>query len=175
MKSIKQYSMGGCSVGTTYGSCLWSTPLRYHGTYIPSFMKIGIGIQAILTFYLRNLRDCNVGITDGRDLWITPLRWTQGHDIHTKFYKYWFRYSKINRGIHMERHRETHRQQGDIISLLLFIYLFIFWTYCSVDCLKSYPFSESIHRLVCWRVSNLAGCINRFLICLTAVLQLTWL
>jgi hypothetical protein len=33
-----------------------------------SFMKIGIGIQAILRFCLRNLRGCNVGITDGRDL-----------------------------------------------------------------------------------------------------------
>jgi hypothetical protein len=32
------------------------------------FMKIGTGAQAILRFYLRNLRDCNVGITGGRDL-----------------------------------------------------------------------------------------------------------
>jgi hypothetical protein len=36
--------------------------------YIPSFMKIGKGIQAILRFCLRNLIGCNVGITDGRDL-----------------------------------------------------------------------------------------------------------
>jgi hypothetical protein len=35
--------------------------------YIPSFMKIGTGIQAILWFCL-NLRGCNVGITDGSDL-----------------------------------------------------------------------------------------------------------
>jgi hypothetical protein len=35
--------------------------------YIPSFMKIGIGVQAILRFRLRNLRGCNV-ITDGRNL-----------------------------------------------------------------------------------------------------------
>jgi hypothetical protein len=43
--------------------------------YIPSLMKIGIGVQAILRFCLRNLRACNVGITDGMDLWITLLRW----------------------------------------------------------------------------------------------------
>jgi hypothetical protein len=36
--------------------------------YIQSFMMIGTGIQAILRFCLRNLKDCNVGITDGRDL-----------------------------------------------------------------------------------------------------------
>jgi hypothetical protein len=40
-------------------------------------MKIGAGVQAILRFYLRNLRVYNVGITDVRDLWITPLRWAQ--------------------------------------------------------------------------------------------------
>jgi hypothetical protein len=36
--------------------------------YVPSFMKIDAGIQAILRFSFRNLRGCNVGITDGRDL-----------------------------------------------------------------------------------------------------------
>jgi hypothetical protein len=36
--------------------------------YISIFMKTGTGVQAILRFYLRNLRGCNVGITDGRDL-----------------------------------------------------------------------------------------------------------
>jgi hypothetical protein len=35
---------------------------------IPSFMKIGIGVQAILRFCLSKLNGCNVGITDGRDL-----------------------------------------------------------------------------------------------------------
>jgi hypothetical protein len=34
--------------------------------YIPSFMKSGAGIQAILRFSLRNSRSCNVGSTDGR-------------------------------------------------------------------------------------------------------------
>jgi hypothetical protein len=36
--------------------------------YIASFMKIGTGLQAILTFCFSNLNGCNVGITDGRDL-----------------------------------------------------------------------------------------------------------
>jgi hypothetical protein len=36
--------------------------------YLPSFMKICKGVQAILRFCLSNLDDCNVGITDGRDL-----------------------------------------------------------------------------------------------------------
>jgi uncharacterized protein YraI len=36
--------------------------------YIPSFVKIGTGVQAIVRFCLRNLRGCNVDITDGRDL-----------------------------------------------------------------------------------------------------------
>jgi hypothetical protein len=36
--------------------------------YIPSFMKIGTGVQAILKFFLNNLRDCNVGIIDWKDL-----------------------------------------------------------------------------------------------------------
>jgi hypothetical protein len=37
--------------------------------YLPSFMKIGTGVQAILRLLcLRNLRGCNVGITDRRDL-----------------------------------------------------------------------------------------------------------
>jgi hypothetical protein len=36
--------------------------------YIPSFMKIDAGIQAILRFFLRNLRGCNIGITDVRDM-----------------------------------------------------------------------------------------------------------
>jgi hypothetical protein len=31
--------------------------------YMPSFMKIGTGLQAILKLSLRNLRGCNVGIT----------------------------------------------------------------------------------------------------------------
>jgi hypothetical protein len=40
----------------------------YDIIYIPGFMKMGIGVQAILRFGLGNLRACNVGITGGRDL-----------------------------------------------------------------------------------------------------------
>jgi hypothetical protein len=36
--------------------------------YLPGFMKIDTGVQAILGVCLRNLGGCNVGITDGRDL-----------------------------------------------------------------------------------------------------------
>jgi hypothetical protein len=37
--------------------------------YIPSFIKIGLGIRAILKgYYLDNIRSCSVGITDGKDL-----------------------------------------------------------------------------------------------------------
>jgi hypothetical protein len=35
------------------------------------------------------------------------------HDIHTKFHKDWFRHLKLTGG-----DTETHRQQGDLISLL---------------------------------------------------------
>jgi hypothetical protein len=34
-------------------------------SYMPSFMKTGIGIQAILKLFLRNMRGCKVDITDG--------------------------------------------------------------------------------------------------------------
>jgi hypothetical protein len=36
--------------------------------YIPSFMKMGTGVQAVLRIYLNNFRRCNIGITDGRNL-----------------------------------------------------------------------------------------------------------
>jgi hypothetical protein len=43
--------------------------------YVPRFMKIGTGIQAILRFGLRNLRGYNFCTTDGRNFLITLLRW----------------------------------------------------------------------------------------------------
>jgi hypothetical protein len=42
--------------------------------YIPSFVKIGTGVQVILSFYFINLKDCNVGITEGNELYSAPLR-----------------------------------------------------------------------------------------------------
>jgi hypothetical protein len=47
---------------------------KRHDIYISSFMKTGIGVQAILKFCLRNLRGRNVDITDGKELWSAPLR-----------------------------------------------------------------------------------------------------
>jgi hypothetical protein len=49
----------------------------YGMIYVPSFMKIGTGVQAVLRLLLGNLRGCNVGITDWRDFIMTPLRWVQ--------------------------------------------------------------------------------------------------
>jgi hypothetical protein len=36
--------------------------------YLPSFMKIGRGVQTILRVCLSDVRLCDVSITDGRDL-----------------------------------------------------------------------------------------------------------
>jgi uncharacterized protein YraI len=36
--------------------------------HLPSFMKIGIGVQATLRCCLRNLNGCNVSTTDGEEL-----------------------------------------------------------------------------------------------------------
>jgi hypothetical protein len=33
--------------------------------YMPSFIKIGKGVEATLRVHLGNFRDCNVGITNG--------------------------------------------------------------------------------------------------------------
>jgi hypothetical protein len=44
---------------------------------LSNLMKNRAGVQAILSFCLRNFMNCNDDITDGRDLRITPLRWAQ--------------------------------------------------------------------------------------------------
>jgi hypothetical protein len=36
-------------------------------THVPTLIKFGVGVQAILRFFLRNLIACT-GISDGRDL-----------------------------------------------------------------------------------------------------------
>jgi hypothetical protein len=63
--------------------------------HIPSFMKIGTGVRAILRFCLGNLRDCNVAITDGGGLEGLSFR-----DLDTKYlyHKDWFRHSNVVRG-----------------------------------------------------------------------------
>jgi hypothetical protein len=53
--------------------------------FLPSFMKICAGVQAILRFRLSNMNGCNVGITDEVHR-RAGLRW---HDILTKFHKDW--------------------------------------------------------------------------------------
>jgi hypothetical protein len=45
MVSIKQYSLGGCSVGITDGRDLWDTDCMIH---VPSFMMFGSGIQVMI-------------------------------------------------------------------------------------------------------------------------------
>jgi hypothetical protein len=64
--------------------------------YIPSFMKISRGLQAILRFCLSNFKGCNVGIIDG---WIDEVRCLHGftcHDIRNNFPEDWFRHKKID-------------------------------------------------------------------------------
>jgi hypothetical protein len=55
--------------------------------YVPSFVKIGTGIQATLRFCHRNLRDCNAGNTVWRDLQALRLDWLGRNYIHTKFHE----------------------------------------------------------------------------------------
>jgi hypothetical protein len=43
--------------------------------YPPIFMKISIGVQAILRSCFRKFRGCNIGITGGRDLCSMALKW----------------------------------------------------------------------------------------------------
>jgi hypothetical protein len=46
-------------------------------SYIPSRMKNGIDVQAILRVWFSNLKWCSVGVINGKDLWRTLLKWTQ--------------------------------------------------------------------------------------------------
>jgi cytochrome c553 len=50
----------------TKGICAVCHEMASYGKiYIPSFMKIGAGLQKLLRFCLSNLRGCNVGIIEG--------------------------------------------------------------------------------------------------------------
>jgi hypothetical protein len=63
-------NLRGCSFGITDGRDLMRCALRwvYAGMiYIPSFVKFGTGVRAVLRFCLRYLTGCNAGITDERD------------------------------------------------------------------------------------------------------------
>jgi hypothetical protein len=63
------------------------------------------------------MRGWNVVISDGRDFLITPLNWGSGGVVYTpNVIKIGAGIQKLIGGIHMQ----THRQQGDLIGLLLF-------------------------------------------------------
>jgi hypothetical protein len=84
--------------------------------YVPHFMKIGTCVQAIWRFCFRNLRSCNVDISGGRDLWIYGVEDSVAlMHVRTKFHKDWIN-SDVNRGV-IHTDTDTHRQQGDLISL----------------------------------------------------------
>jgi hypothetical protein len=86
MKSIKQYNLGGCSVGIANVSDLWSTLLRQAQVASYMYQVLWWLVQAFkkhYSYYRNNLRDCNVGITDQRDSWYMPLRW-----LHVAWYTY---------------------------------------------------------------------------------------
>jgi hypothetical protein len=70
-------------------------------------MKIGIGVQEILRFCLRNLRCCNVGKTEWNDLRIMLLRWTDVSFCTYKFQKDWFRHSEVIREGYTRGHTES--------------------------------------------------------------------
>jgi hypothetical protein len=79
-------------------------------------MKIGMGVQAILRLCLRKLRGCNVGITDGWNIFNYSIEMGSGAVICIPSF------IKIGSGIEklIGGDTQTHRQQGDLISLLSF-------------------------------------------------------
>jgi hypothetical protein len=65
--------------------------------YIPSFMKIDTGVQAMLRFQLRIVRNCEVGITDGGFM-------NDGFRCRNDL----FRHSKVVGVTHIDAHRHTY-------------------------------------------------------------------
>jgi hypothetical protein len=85
--------------------------------YTPSFMKIGKGVQAIIRFYIINLRGCNVGITDGL---VYELCRGSGAMIYIpRFIKNGSAIQNLIRRIHIETHRYT---DSKVISLAYFYF-----------------------------------------------------
>jgi hypothetical protein len=116
-------NLRGCDVGITDRRDLrmiyeYSVEMASCGMiHVPSLMTIGTGFQAILRFCFRNSRGCYVGITDGRDFLNYIVEMDSGAVIYVPSF------IKIGSGIQKvigRIHRHTHRQQGDIISLLFF-------------------------------------------------------
>jgi hypothetical protein len=91
----------------------------YGMIYIPSFMKTGTGVQIILRFCLRNFTGCDVSITDVSDFCNGAIEMGSGAVTYVpSFIKISSGIQKLIGGI--QRHTHTNRQQGDLISLLLF-------------------------------------------------------
>jgi hypothetical protein len=64
--------------------------------YIPSILKTGVGVIAILRFCFSSLRGCNVGITDViYD--VCRFDGLKCHDKHAKFHNDWFSHSNVVR------------------------------------------------------------------------------
>jgi hypothetical protein len=83
--------------------------------YIPSFMKIGPGIQVILRFSFRNFRGCNVGITDVERFMNYAVEMELGIMIYIPIF------ITVGSGIQKligRIHIQTRREQGDPISLI---------------------------------------------------------
>jgi hypothetical protein len=73
---------------------------------------------AAVKFITEILRSNDMGIhmqTHGL-MEVPPSDGFRCHDIHTEFHKDWFRHSKVDCG----GDTQTHRQNGDLINLLLF-------------------------------------------------------
>jgi hypothetical protein len=119
MKLIKQYNLGGYTVGSTDKTALWSTLLRWpqvaRYTYIPLPVTIGPGIQIILRETYQQIWELVVLVLLTRGIYDvhhwSGLRW---YDIHTKFHSF----IKIGSGIRkliVEIHIHTHRQKCDLM------------------------------------------------------------
>jgi hypothetical protein len=96
----------------------------YDMIYIPSFMKIGTCVKAILRFCLRNLSGRTIGITVRRCFFNYAVEMGSGAVIHvSSFIKIGSGIQKLMGGGDTQKHRHTHThtEQGDLISLLLFL------------------------------------------------------
>jgi hypothetical protein len=120
--------------------------------HIPFFMKTGTGVQAILSFFHRNL---------GAEMLVLLIRriyglrhWNGLRCFDTKFYKDLFSHSKVNRAYthadtHTHTHTQTHREQDDLISLLFLFQnkerrLKILFYTPDNPCLVRYAYNERI-------------------------------
>jgi hypothetical protein len=85
--------------------------------YIPSFLKIGTGVTAILRFCFSSLRGCSVGITDGGGGF---MKYAVLMDLGTMINvpSFIVTGSSIQSLLGGDTH--THRQKGDLINIFSF-------------------------------------------------------